>query len=50
MQVDPRKDIQPGQIWSIKAHYEYDKNNGVVHSSGKRDHVMVIAIMYVELL
>jgi hypothetical protein len=39
----------PGQKWTIRAYYDYQKNDGVVHSGGKQDHVMAIVIVYVEV-
>jgi hypothetical protein len=41
--------VRPGQKWEIKASYDYKKDNGMVHSDGKQDHVMGISILYVEV-
>jgi hypothetical protein len=41
--------VQPGQKWELRALYDYKKNNGMVHADGKQDHVMGIAIAWVQV-
>jgi hypothetical protein len=43
------KHMIKGQTWKLRAEYDYDKNKGVLHHSGKQDNVMGIAVMFVRV-
>ena len=43
------KDLKKGQKWTIQAFYDLNKRKAVLHSDGKADKVMGIAIMYVRV-
>jgi hypothetical protein len=45
----PYQSIVPGQKLELRALYDYRKNNGMAHKDGKQDHVMGIAIVWVEV-
>ncbi|KAF2435222.1 hypothetical protein EJ08DRAFT_730321 [Tothia fuscella] len=43
------KQLNKGQVWTLKAYYDYNKNKGMLHGDGKQATVMGIAIMYVRV-
>jgi hypothetical protein len=42
------KEVKKGQVWQLKADYDYDKNKGDLHENGKQENVMGIAIMWIR--
>ncbi|KAF2405054.1 hypothetical protein EJ06DRAFT_552503 [Trichodelitschia bisporula] len=43
------RQLVPGQVWTIKARYDYDKFPGNRDHAGKQESVMAIALMYVAV-
>lgn len=43
------KKLVKGQVWTLKALYDYDKVKGMLHDDGKQSTIMGIAIMYVRV-
>lgn len=43
------KQLKKGQVWNLKAYYDYNKYKGMLHGDGKQSTVMGIAIMYVKV-
>jgi hypothetical protein len=43
------KELKKGQVWNLKAYYDYTKYKGMLHGDGKQSTVMGIAIMYVRV-
>ncbi|TID27951.1 Diphthamide biosynthesis protein 2 [Venturia nashicola] len=43
------KKLVKGQVWTLKAVYDYSKQKGMLHEDGKQSSVMGIAIMYVRV-
>jgi len=42
------KRLEKGQVWTLKAMYDYNKAKGMLNDSGKQSSIMGIAIMYVR--
>jgi len=42
------KKLEIGQVWTLKALYDYDKAKGNLNDAGKQNSIMGIAIMYVR--
>jgi hypothetical protein len=42
------KEVKKGQKWNLKAIYDYDRNKGDLHDSGKQANIMGIAIVFVR--
>jgi hypothetical protein len=40
--------LKKGQKWNLKAHYDYDQNQGMLNSEGAQENVMAISIMYIK--
>lgn len=43
------KNLVKGQVWTLKAVYDYSKAKGMLHDDGKQSSIMGIAIMYVRV-
>jgi hypothetical protein len=43
------RSMAKGDAWSLKAHYDFAVNNGMMNENGEFDEVMGIAIMFVRL-
>jgi hypothetical protein len=44
----PYPEMKKGQKWTLKAHYDFDKFQGMKHEDGSLDEVMGIEIMFVR--
>jgi hypothetical protein len=40
--------MKPGQVWTVEAHYDYQRFAGATHPNGQQENVMGIGIMYVR--
>jgi hypothetical protein len=44
----PHKQMKKGQVWNLKAHYDFTKFKGMQHEDGSLDEVMGIEIVFVR--